>query len=149
MSRTPLRIAIALSLLVLCLYSQFGYTKRHSSISQIRERPERYENVSFRSEGRVNDVRLGPETRFRLLVMGESVEAIYPKRFELRDGDYVIVYGELHMTKGYLLVTKLHVYRNILRLYVLSFVGLGAVVLLFLRDWSLDPAALLWRRRNA
>jgi hypothetical protein len=148
--RLILRVILVAAILALCFYSHYEYTKRHSSIPQIKDDPQRYENVSFRSEGSVKDLRTEDGlTRFSFVVMGDDIEALYQGPIELREGDYVIVYGALHMTKGYLLVEKLHIYRDIRRLYALSVVGVVALMILFLRDWRFNIACFEWRRRVA
>lgn len=147
MNRAWGKLILLASILGLCLYSQHEYGKRHSSIPEIEEEPDRFENVSFRSEGRARNVTVGQTTSFALVVMGDSIDAFYDRTVRLKDGDRVIVYGILHMKKGYLQVTQMHIYKDIRRLYVLSAVGLVVVLYLFLRDWTVDR--LQWRRRLA
>ncbi len=142
-----LKAILLTSILGLCLYSDREYGRMHSSIPEIKEEPERFENVSFRSEGTARNVSVSAATTFTLVVMGDRIQAFYDRPFKLREGDHVIVYGVLHMTEGYLRVTRLHVYKNIPRLYALSVAGLFVVIWLFFRDWRLQR--LEWRRRHA
>ncbi len=137
------------AILALCIYSSYEYSRRHSSVPQIIADPERYENVTFRSEGRVADVRIENETRFTMVIMGDSIDAIYPKPTTLKDDDYIIVYGILHMKSGYLAVTKFHIYKDIRRLYALSITGLALALLLFFRDWKLSFRGLSRRHTDA
>jgi hypothetical protein len=138
MNRLALRVTLAVAILVLCFYSDYEYSQRHSSIPQIKDDPDRYENVSFRDEGAATNVRgTDEETRFTLMVRGDTIDAVYPRKSAVKEGDHVIVLGTLHMKSGYLLVSRLHVYRDIRRLYALSFVGLGLLLALFFRDWRL------------
>ena len=150
MGRLVQRILLAAIILCLCLYSQVEYSKRHSSIPAVIEDPDRYENVSFRSEGRAEEVHRWDEvTEFELVAMGDRIHARYEGEFDLKTGDYVIVYGTLHMKDGYLSVTQLHVYKDIRRLYALSFAGLALLLVLFLRDWRLSLRPFEWRWRHA
>jgi hypothetical protein len=150
MGRQLKRVLLAATILSLCIYSQVEYSRRHSSIPEIIDDPDRFENVSFRSEGRAENVTFaGGSTRFELIVMGDSIRARYPGTFDLENGDHVIVYGILHMKEGFLSVTQLHVYQDIRRLYVLSFAGLALIVFLFLKDWRLSLRPFEWRWRHA
>ena len=155
MGRLVLRTALIIAIIALCVYSHYEYSKRHSSIGEIKDDPDRYENVSFRSEGRARDVVListspsNVTSEFTLVVMGEDIRAVYPKSGSVEEGDYVIVYGVLHMKSGYLKVEQLHVYRDIRRLYALSVVGLVFVAYLFLGEWKFHLRGSEWRRRNA
>ncbi len=148
MARIPLKAVLILIILSLCLYSHYEYGKRHSSVDEIKKDPVRYENVSFRSEGTIRD--LNPKNgTFTLLTMGDEITAVYGGGKELMEGQYVIVYGTLYSERAYLDVNKIHVYRDTRRLYALSFVGLGAILVLFLREWKPDLSSMEWRRRNA
>ncbi len=149
MNRLALKIILIVVILALCFYSQHEYSKRHSSIPDIKEDPDRYENVSFRSEGVVENVRVDGGLKFTIVVMGDPIDAIYPNEKKLEGGDYVIVYGILHMKSGYLEVTDLHIYKDIRRLYVLSVVGLGLLLFLFFRDWRFSADRFEWRHRYA
>jgi len=141
------KLILLILILGLCLYSHYEYGRRHSSIPEIKEEPDRFENVSFRSEGRARNVSVATGTSFTLVVMGDSIEAFYDRPANVKDGDHVIVYGILHMKRGYLQVTQMHVYKDIRRLYALSVVGLVVLLYYFLRDWKVDR--LQWRRRHA
>ena len=150
MNRLSLKITLALVILALCLYSQYGYNKRHSSIDDVKEDPERFENVSFRSEGTVRDLVVEDGLyRFTLVVMGDEIEALYVGPPEVQEDDYVIVYGTLYMKQGYLSVERLHIYQDIRRLYALSVVGLVLLLYLFFRGWSFSWRNFEWRWRNA
>jgi hypothetical protein len=150
MGRLLKRAFLGAIILSLCVYSQVEYSRRHSSIPEIIDDPDRFENVTFRSEGRAENVTfVDGSTRFQLIVMGDSIQARYPGTFDLDNGDHVIVYGILHMKEGFLSVAQLHVYQDIRRLYVLSFVGLALVLFLFLRDWRLSIRPFEWRWRHA
>ena len=150
MNRLLMKAILAAAILSLCLYSQYEYSRRHSSIDDVKEDPERFENVSFRSEGTVRDlVAGGGLTNFTFTVMGDDIEAVYGGPVEIEEGDYVIVFGTLFMKQGYLLVERLHIYRDIRRLYALSVVGLALFLAIFFRDWRLSWRNLEWRRRNA
>ncbi len=150
MGRLVQRAFLASIILSLCIYSDIEYSRHHSSIPEIIDDPDRFENVTFRSEGRAENVTFfDGSTSFKLIVMGDSIQARYPKRSGLDSGDHVIVYGILHMREGFLSVTKLHVYQDIRRLYVLSFAGLALMLFLFLRDWRLSLRPLEWRWRRA
>lgn len=147
MRRAWPQLILLVSILSLCLYSQHEYGRRHSSIPEIEEEPDRFENVSFRSEGRARNVTVAQGTSFALAVMGDAIPAFYDRPIRLKDGDHVIVYGILHMKKGYLQVTQMHIYKDIPRLYALSAVGLVVLLCTFLRDWRFER--LEWRRRIA
>ncbi|MBU7003980.1 MAG: hypothetical protein HXS50_00340 [Theionarchaea archaeon] len=150
MNRLWMKIILAAVILALCFYSQYGYSKRHSSIDDVKKDPDRFENVSFRSEGTVRNLIVeGGEYRFGLTVMGDEIEAIYRGKTAIEGGDYVIVFGTLYMKQGFLLVDRLHIYRDIRRLYAFSVVGLILLLFVFFRDWRFYRRALEWRWRNA
>jgi len=140
---------LSLLLTTFCVYAHRGYSKRHSSISQIRAEPDRYENVSFRGEGRAIQVRITNSTSFTLRTLGEQIRVVYPGRVAIQNGSHVFVQGLLRTSRGYLEATKIHVYRNILRLYLLSIVGGCAALFLFLRDWRFSTRELKWVTRHA
>jgi hypothetical protein len=150
MNRLWMKIILAAVILALCFYSQFEYSRRHSSIDDVKKDPDRFENVSFRSEGTVRNLVVeGGEYRFGLIVMGDEIEAIYRGKTAIEEGDYVIVFGTLYMKQGFLLVDQLHIYRDIRRLYALSIVGLVLLLFVFFRDWNFSWRAFEWRWRNA
>lgn len=145
-----MKALLAAVILALCLYSQYEYSRRHSSIDDVKDDPDRFENVSFRSEGTVRDlVAGGGLANFTFTVMGDDIDTVYGGPVEVREGDYVIVFGTLFMKRGYLLVDRLHIYRDIRRLYALSVVGLVLFLIVFFRDWRLRWRDVEWRRRNA
>jgi hypothetical protein len=153
MNRLWMKIILAAVILALCFYSQYGYSRRHSSIDDVKKDPDRFENVGFRSEGTVRDLVTAydefREYRFNLIVMGDEIEAIYRGKTTIEEGDYVIVFGTLYMKQGFLLVDQLHIYRDIRRLYALSVVGLVLLLFVFFRDWRFSWRAFEWRWRNA
>jgi hypothetical protein len=150
MNRLWPKIILAAVILALCLYSQFEYSRRHSSIDDVKKDPDRFENVSFRSEGTVRNLVVEEgESRFGFIVMGDEIQAIYRGKTVIEEGDYVIVFGTLHMKQGFLLVDRLHIYRDIRRLYALSVVGLVLLLFVFFRDWSFSWRTFEWRWRNA
>ena len=149
LERTLSVLLLTTILFSLCLYAHYGYTKRHSSITQVQAQPERYENVTFTGEGRAVQVRYANLTTFTLRTLGETIKAVYAGRVSIPEGSHVFVMGTLRTKEGYLLVTRIHIYRNILRLYLLSALGGSLALLIFLRDWRLDLKRLEWRRKNA
>ncbi len=142
-------LVLSLLLASFCVYAHRGYSKRHSSISQIQAEPERYENVLFRGEGKAVEVRITNSTSFTLRTLGEQIRVVYPGRVAIQNGSHVFVQGLLKTSKGYLDVTKIHVYGNILRLYLLSILGGCAALFLFLRDWRFSRKELKWVTRRA
>jgi hypothetical protein len=145
-----MKIILAAVILALCIYSQYEYGRRHSSIDDVKKDPDRFENVSFRSEGTVRNLAIEEgESRFNLTVMGDEIEAIYSGQTGIEEGDYVIVFGTLYMKQGFLFVDRLHVYQDIRRLYALSVAGLVLLLFVFFRDWCFSWGAFEWGWRNA